>query len=256
MKRAKGTFINLEKEYRGQKKAFLTISKPFKSPETTLQKASREWTKYFSSHKTNILDLTCVGTTQDLINSLANQQQLTTFTIVYGSRSYRDLSVLGSLPNLRKLVIEGFPSEASLEGLTHSTSLRILHVFSRKPLDFTPLAKMTMLEELEIGTGVDPAFRGRVKTPNLNFLQNLSQLKHLEFRNLIPEDKDMSPLQKLTNLQTGGYSFFRGQYPDTKELAKVNPVFAEVHGWAVRDKEKGDIDVTKQTRYSKWKWGR
>lgn len=245
------TVIDFNKDYVGQRSVSLAIAYPYEDPKTTMQKGCKHWAEYLQANPTKITKLRMPGYSQELIDSLAKQPQIEEIEIYYGKNNFRDLTALGKLPNLRKLVIENFPVEASLEGLAHSKSLKILHVFSRKSINFQPLAKMTMLDELEIGTGVDPAFMGTVKTENFKFLKPLKNLKRIHIYAVIPEDKDLTVLAHLTNLEKGWYYIFRGQTPSIKELAELNPVFNDVYQTYVKHKQ---IDTKNVYYYSKWKF--
>lgn len=245
------TLIYLNTEYFGQKEVWLARGRAY-DDNVASKEVVEDWIEYLSHNATRIETLRVASLNQQLLDALQFQPQITDLFIAYGSKNYSDLTVLGQLPRLRKLEIEGFPEGASLEGLTHSESLKELKVFSRKSVDFAPLPRIKSLEKLEIGTGVDPAFERTVKVPDFKFLSGMTQLKHLYIIALVPEDKDLSPLMNLTALETGWYSWFRGQKPSVEELSKVNPVFARVYA--------GYLDY-KNTEWSdeipiitKWTW--
>lgn len=250
------TLIQLEKEYTGQKEVWLALGRAYDPNVAQKKETIQGWVNFLSNNVTKIQKLRIGPANQDVIESLRHQPQITELHIFRPGKGIVDLTALSDLPRLRKLVIEGFPAEATLHGLAGSKSLKELEVFSRKPIDFTPLTNMTGLESLEIGTGVDPAFFGTVKTPNFEFLKTLVNLKHLHIYSLVPEDKDLSPLTLLTNLEKGWYYPFRGQKPSTEELAALNPAFADVfiaqqrYLKSLKEEPKDEIPI-----HTKWKWG-
>jgi hypothetical protein len=245
------TLIYLDREYFGQKEAWLALGRAF-DKNVASKEVVDDWIEYLSNKATRIEKLRVSCLNQELLDALQNQPQITELFISYGSKNYSDLTVLGQLPRLRKLEIEGFPEGASLDGLAESGSLKELKVFSRKPVDFSPLPRIKALEKLEIGTGVDPAFRKTVKVSDLKFLPEMTNLTHLHIYALVPEDRDLSPLMNLTALETGWYTWFRGQKPSVEELSKVNPVFAKVYATYLEDKNtdwSAEIPII-----TKWTW--
>ena len=245
------TLIYLDREYFGQKEVWLALGRAY-DKNVASKEVVDDWIEYLSNNATRIEKLRVAYLNQELLDALQYQPQITELIISYGSKNYSDLTLLGQLPRLRKLEIEGFPEGASLDGLAQSESLKELKVFSRKPVDFSPLPRIKALEKLEIGTGVDPAFRKTVKVSDLKFLSEMTNLTHLNIYALVPEDRDLSPLMNLTALETGWYYWFKGQKPSVEELSKANPVFAKVYATYLEHKK---TDWTAEISIiTKWTW--
>jgi hypothetical protein len=123
---------------------------------------------------------------------------------------YQSLAPLAELCNLEELVIAGFPDE-SFHSLARLEKLRLLHVLGmRKICDIAPLAELTQLVSLSLGTL--PGWDASRKTTNIQSLEPLTTLPtlaHLELFGICPPDKSLVPLEKCPRLQTARIS----QYP-------------------------------------------
>ena len=221
------TIINFDKDYLGQKEVILSRRLLNDEPKVSFEEAERHWINYLRNRKTKIQTIHAFDVSQELLNAIAEQPQIKKIVIQYPE--FSDLSVLQEMPNLEYLELDQCPADMDFEPLVNCKSLRVLHIFARKPLNFESVGKITQLEGLWFGTGIDPGFDNKwVKVDNLHFLKSLTNLKRLMF-DVKPLDSDLSPALSLDNLEEGWYVYFKGQYPSVEDMAKAHPAFVKVY---------------------------
>jgi hypothetical protein len=219
---------NFDKEYLGQKEVHLSTGIKGYYDWSDFRKAEPHWIDYFRNHKTKIRTLYAFNPSQDLLAAIAEQPQIKKLVIKI-AKDVNDLSVLQKMPELEYLEIDQVPVDLNFEPLAKCESLRVLHIFARKPLNFESVGKITQLEGLWFGAGTDPAFDPKwVKVNNISFLKNLKNLKRLDF-DVKPLDSDLSPALSSVNLEEGWYSYFKEQTPSVEEMAKAHPAFQKVY---------------------------
>jgi hypothetical protein len=227
IKEAFREITNFDKEYLGQKEVHLSTGIKGYQTWSDFRKAEPNWIHYLRNHKTKIQTLHAFNPSQELLTAIAEQPQIKTLVIRIG-KGISDLSVLQKMPQLEYLEIDQVPVDLDFEPLAHCKSLRVLHIFARKQLNFESVGKLTQLEGLWFGTGIDPAFEKWVKVENIHFLKNLQNLKRLKF-NVKPLDSDLSAALSLCSLEEGWYAYFKEQTPSVEEMAKAHPAFEKVY---------------------------
>jgi hypothetical protein len=221
------TIINFDKDYLGQKEVILSRRLLNDEPKISYEDAEAHWIRYLRNRKTRIQTIYAFDVSQELLDAIAEQPQIKKIVIQYPE--FSDLSVLQKMPHLEYLELDQCASDLDFEPLVKCKSLRVLHIFARKTLNFDSVGKITQLEGLWFGTGIDPGFDNKwVKVDNLNFLRNLKNLKRLLF-DVKPLDLDLSPALSLDNLEEAWYVYFRGQFPSVEDMAKAHPAFVKVY---------------------------
>lgn len=221
------TITNFDKEYFGQKEVYLSTGIKGYYTWGDFRKAEPHWIHYLRNRETKIQTLYAFNPSQELLTAIAEQPQIKKLVIKI-AKGISDLSVLQKMPQLEYLEINQAPVDLDFEPLAKCESLRVLHIFARKQLNFESVGKLTQLEGLSFGAGTDPAFEPNwVKVDNIHFLKNLKNLKRLEF-DVKPLDSDLSPALSLGNLEEGWYRYFKEQTPSVEEMAKAHPAFEKV----------------------------
>lgn len=219
---------NFDKEYLGQKEVRLSTGIKGYQDWSDFRKAEPHWITYLRNRETKIQILHVFNPSQELLTAITEQPQIRKLVIRI-AKGISDLSVLQKMPQLEYLEIYGVPVDLDFEPLAKCESLRVLHIFARKQLNFESVGKITQLEGLRFGAGIDPAFAPKwVKVDNIHFLKNLKNLKRLDF-DVKPLDSDLSPALSLRNLEEGWYSYFREQTPSVEDMAKAHAAFERVY---------------------------
>lgn len=222
------SITNFDKEYLGQKEVHLSTGIEGYYDWSDFRKAEPHWIRYLRNHETKIETLHVFNPSQELLTAIAEQPQIRKL-VIRMAKGISDLSVFQKMPNLEYLEIYGVPVDLDFEPLAKCESLRVLHIFARKQLNFESVGKITQLEGLRFGSGADPAFEPKwVKVDNIQFLKNLKNLKRLDF-DVKPLDLDLSPALGLPNLEEGWYRYFKEQTPSVEDMAKAHPAFERVH---------------------------
>jgi hypothetical protein len=120
---------------------------------------------------------------------------------------YKSLRQICRLENLRELAIASYPDEdfEALKGLGRLEFLSVVHL--PKITDLSPLSELRQLTTLSLATAPSwdtSARRTVVKT--LEPLAGLPALRHLELFGVVPQDEDISCLQRCPNLRTARFS--------------------------------------------------
>ena len=222
------SITNFDKEYLGQKEVHLSTGIEGYYDWSDFRKAEPHWISYLRNRETKIQTLHVFNPSQELLTAITEQPQIRKLVIRI-AKGISDLSVLQKMPHLEYLEIYGVPVDLDFEPLVKCESLRVLHIFARKQLNFESVGKITQLEGLRFGSGADPAFEPKwVKVDNIHFLRNLKNLKRLEF-DVKPLDSDLSPALSLRSLEEGWYRYFKEQTPSVEEMAKSHPAFQKVY---------------------------
>ena len=220
------TIVDFERDYLGQKDVTLTSYGPFVSDKKTRTEIESSWLDDLRNRKTRIESISAGYVGPELLSAISKQQQLKKLVIRFAE--FTDMSVLGNLPNLEYLEIDQCPRNLDLKTLAKCRSLKILLVFNEAQMDYEPLGRLTQLEGLEFGAGLNPGFTKRITVENFRFLESLTNLKRFR-TDVKPLDSDLSPLLALRNLEEGWYWGFRGQLPSKKAIAEANPAFKKVY---------------------------
>lgn len=219
---------NFDKEYLGQKEVRLSTGIKGYQDWSDFRKAEPHWITYLRNRETKIQTLHVFNPSQELLTAIAEQPQIRKLVIKI-AKGISDLSVLQKMPQLEYLEIDQVPVDLDFEPLAKCESLRVLHIFARKQLNFESVGKITQLEGLWFGAGIDPAFAPKwVKVENIDFLKKLKNLKRLSF-DVKPTDSDLSPALSSVNLEEGWYTYFKGQTPSVEEMANAHPAFQKVY---------------------------
>jgi len=229
---ARESVVDFGMDYRGQTTVELRLAHYSlgRSIENSEAEALETWTNWLENNLSKIKVLKANwASDQRLLEAIATQPQIERLHLERRVK-ITDLSVLSLMPKLTTLHIADCPPDLDFSPLKKVTSLRHLHVHSRKPLRFDTLSGLTQLDSLWIGSGIDPAFDGHaIKVDDLEFLRPLKQLKRIRIDAVRPNDKDFSVLLTLKNLEQGWYVYFRGQNPSAEEMAKAHPAFVAVY---------------------------
>ncbi|MEM7478807.1 MAG: hypothetical protein AAF483_27805 [Planctomycetota bacterium] len=175
--------------------AILSINDSTKSVESLLELRKLKKLKV-ASIKTDVLPI------------LAQLQQLELLCIQFCSKGFEVLSPLGSLSNLKCLILDSLRQPSSIEFLTRLKKLRGLEIQNlRQVRDLSPISKLTNLQELKIETG--GMLSGQLA---MDTLQPLAALKKLEYLWLFVLSKDSS-LEPLSHLKKLKKLLINGLYP-------------------------------------------
>jgi hypothetical protein len=224
---AKETVVDFRKDYLGQKEIRLCRAYPFEEPKYSQEEVLELWANYLSKHDTKLRKVEVVEANQEVLNALSRHKQIEQLEFIGGS--FYDLKILATLPNLKYLTFEDTSENIDFSCLSSVNSLKALRAFARVPLNYESISKLTQLEGLEIGAGIDVEFRGSIKVSSFDFLRPLVNLKKLWIGDVRPIDKDLTALLSLDNLEEGWYVTFRGQFPSVADMAKAHPAFKKVH---------------------------
>ena len=130
---------------------------------------------------------------------------------------YRTLAPLSELTNLRALDIATFPDDSfeMLRPLGQLERLRVLHM--PKVRDLEPLRSLRALKHLSLATLPSwDASAARTEVASLAPIASLPVLEELELFGVVPPDRKVDDLLKITTLRSANVS----KYPKS-EIAKL-----------------------------------
>jgi hypothetical protein len=137
-----------------------------------------------------------------------NPTDLTTLRIWFCK--YRTLRTVGSLRQLKTLVVAGFPDEdlEFLRDLHELHYLQIVHL--PKITDLSPIASLQNLETLSLETLPSwDSGRKVTKVTSLSPLAQLASLRHLSLFGVVSNDRSLVDVERCKSLRSARFS----QYP-------------------------------------------
>jgi hypothetical protein len=188
-------------------------------PRSRMKRIVDEWCEFFEHEDTPILYLEISSRApKRLISALRGQSQLRGLAVKWGD--YDDLSALSAMPNLWLAELGGATGLVDLTPLSSARSLRSLRLAdTRRVTDYSPLASLSGLEELELLTGfTSPVLR----LPSIGFLRGMTSLRRL-FLGARVIDGDFTPLLERADLEFLSIPGQRGMTPSYQELVRRIP---------------------------------
>jgi hypothetical protein len=193
----------------------------YKSPKEK-KRVLNEWCEFLIDNPNTFTELT-FGTRmpQELFEAICHQQNLERLEIKWGA--YKDVSAIESLQELKLLEIGPGAAVESIAPVSKLPNLIGLYVENfQKINDYSQLEALRKLESLTIcGNGMGPQY---IRLDSLEFLRQMTQLRHLRLTSIRLASKDYSPilsLKRLEHLTLGVHRDFKNVLDDLRRLPKL-----------------------------------
>ncbi|RLJ72859.1 leucine-rich repeat domain-containing protein [Pedobacter alluvionis] len=193
----------------------------YKTPKDK-KRVVTEWCEFLTQNQTAFKELH-FGTRmpQELFDAVCNQKQLKRLEIKWGG--YKDISAIEGLPHIELLHIGSGAGVESIKPLTKLKNLIGLSVENfQKITNYDEFSNLSTLESLSIeGDGFGPQY---IKIEQIDFLNNMPQLKFFRLLTERLQSKDYSPILSLKNivhLSLSGNKQVRALYDEIFELPKL-----------------------------------
>ncbi|MBW8186154.1 hypothetical protein [Shewanella nanhaiensis] len=158
---------------------------------------------------------------QELFEAVCQQKNLVDLDIKWGA--YSDLSPITNLKNLELLHIGSGAAVESVVPISELSFLKGLYVENfKKVQDYSSFTKLAQLESLTIcGDVMGPQY---IKIDKIDFLRDMTQLRHFRFLTVRLVSGDYSPVLDLVNLESlslRSHKDVKKIYSDLVELPKL-----------------------------------